>query len=117
MAALQRAIKSNEPVIAIYDAMIDQMESQRDYAGALQWTDKAITTFGDSETWWPTKIRLLRKSGRTADATALTLECTVKTPSIRQKCQDANATAPLKEPTVQSLVPKQDLPKLPQLPR
>lgn len=95
-AALQRAIKSNEPVVEIYDALIEQLEARRDYAGALQWTDKAIAVFGDSESWWPTKIRLLRKAGRTQEATALALKCTVETPTIRQKCQEANGNAPPK---------------------
>lgn len=106
MTALQRAIKSDEPVVEIYDSMIDQLEARRDYVGALQWTDKAIATFGESESWTPTKIRLLRKSGRTDDANVLALECTVKTPSIRQKCQEASGSVALKAPPWPPKLPK-----------
>ena len=67
-------------------------ERQGNVALALEWTNKAIATFGEAPRWTPTKIRLLRKSGRTGDAEALTLSCTVHTPDWKRECQAANKT-------------------------
>jgi hypothetical protein len=58
----------------------------------LAWTDKASTTFGESERWTPTKIRLLRKAGRVEEASTLTLKCAVDAPDWRRHCQEANQT-------------------------
>ncbi|OLB93469.1 MAG: hypothetical protein AUH30_20030 [Candidatus Rokubacteria bacterium 13_1_40CM_68_15] len=92
VAALERAIKANEPVREVYDEMIFVNEQQGNVTAALAWTDKASATFGEAARWRPAKIRLLRKSGRLAEATALTLTCTVETPEWRRLCQEANQT-------------------------
>ena len=42
--------------------------------------------------WMPTKIRLLRKTGRVDEANALTLKCSVDAPDWRKLCQEANQT-------------------------
>ena len=90
--ALNRAINANEPLREVYDEMILVREQRGDIAGALAWTDKASSTFGDAARWVPTRIRLLRKSGRIDEASALTLKCTLETPEWRQLCQQANQT-------------------------
>jgi beta-barrel assembly-enhancing protease len=90
--ALQRAISSAEPVSEIYEAIITAQEQAGNIGSALQWTEKASTTFGGAPRWIPTKIRLLRKAGRTADAGALTLNCSVSWPDWRRLCQQANDT-------------------------
>jgi len=90
--ALRRAITSPEPVPVIYEDLIFVYERQGNVAAALEWTNKAIATFGEAPRWTPTKIRLLRKSGRTGDAEALTLSCTVHTPEWKRECQAANKT-------------------------
>ncbi len=91
-AALDRAIKSNEPIRAVYDEVISVNEQRGNLDAALGWTDKATTTFGEADRWMPTKIRLLRKSGRVDEANALTLKCTVDAPDWRKLCQEANQT-------------------------
>jgi predicted Zn-dependent protease len=92
LAALDGAIKSNEPVRQVYDEMISVNEQRGAFEAALGWTDKASATFGEADSWVPTKIRLLRRAGRTEEASALTLKCTVETPEWRQSCQQANQT-------------------------
>jgi len=92
VTALNRAINANEPLREVYDEMILVREQRSDIAGALAWTDKASSTFGDAARWMPTKIRLLRKGGRMDEASALTLKCTLETPEWRQLCQKANQT-------------------------
>jgi predicted Zn-dependent protease len=91
-AALDRAIKANEPIRAVYEEVIAVNEQRGNLDGALGWTDKATTTFGETDRWLPTKIRLLRKSGRVDEANALTLKCTVDAPDWRKLCQEANQT-------------------------
>ena len=90
----ERAIKANEPVREVYDEIILVNERQGNVTAALAWTDKASTTFGEAARWTPTKIRLLRKSGRVQEAAVLTLKCTVDTPEWRRLCQEANQTTP-----------------------
>src|SRR5262249_1819164 len=90
--ALRRAISSPEPVPVIYEDLIFVYERAGNVTAALDWTNKAIATFGDAPRWSPTKIRLLRKAGRTADAEALTLSCSVHTPDWKRECQAANRT-------------------------
>lgn len=92
LAALDRAINANEPLREVYDEMILVREQRGDLAGALAWTDKASSVFGDAARWTPTRIRLLRKSGRVDEASALTVKCTLETPEWRQLCQQANQT-------------------------
>ena len=92
VAALERAIKANEPIRAVYDDLISANEHRGNLDAALAWTDKASTTFGESERWTPTKIRLLRKAGRVEEASTLTLKCAVDAPDWRRHCQEANQT-------------------------
>lgn len=90
--ALRRAISSPEAVPQIYEEMISHYEQAGNIGVALNWTDKASATFGKAPRWTPTKIRLLRKAGRTADAETLTLSCSVDTPEWKRLCQKANQT-------------------------
>lgn len=92
VAALERAVKANEPIRAVYDDLISANEQRNNLNAALAWTDKASATFGESERWTPTKIRLLRKAGRVEEANTLTLKCSVDAPDWRRHCQDANQT-------------------------
>jgi Zn-dependent protease with chaperone function len=92
LEALRRAINSPEPVPEIYEAMISTYEQAGNIGTALTWTEQASTAFGDAPRWRPTKIRLLRKAGRTAEASALTLDCSVSAPDARRLCQKANET-------------------------
>lgn len=91
-AALDRAVKSNEPIRAVYEEIISTNEQRGNLDAALGWTDKATTSFGETDRWLPTKIRLLRKSGRVDEANALTLKCSVDAPDWRKLCQEANQT-------------------------
>ncbi len=90
--ALRRAIDSSEPVPMIYEDMIFAYERAGNLTAALTWTDRASTAFGDAPRWRPSKIRLLRKVGRTTEAASLTVQCSVDTPEWRRQCQEANAT-------------------------
>jgi beta-barrel assembly-enhancing protease len=90
--ALRRAISSRDPVPQIYEEMISHYEQAGNIDVALNWTDKASVTFGKAPRWTPTKIRLLRKAGRTGDAETLTLSCSVDTPEWKRPCQKANQT-------------------------
>lgn len=90
--ALRRAVDAPEPVPQIFEEVILTYERAGNVTTALTWTDRASATFGESPRWTPTKIRLLRKAGRTADANSLTLNCSVNTPEWRRQCQEANAT-------------------------
>jgi predicted Zn-dependent protease len=92
VAALDRAIKSNEPIRKVYDEIILVNEQRGNLDVALGWTDKAAAAFGDADFWVPDKIRLLRKVGRVAEASALTVKCTLDTPDSRKRCQEANQT-------------------------
>lgn len=92
VAALERAIRANEPIRAVYEDLILANEQRGHLDAAIAWTDKASATFGESERWTPTKIRLLRKAGRVEEASALTLKCAVDAPDWRRHCQEANQT-------------------------
>lgn len=92
VAALERAIKANEPIREVYDEMIAVNERAGRLDAALAWTDRAATTFGDSARWMPVRIRLLRKLGRTGEASTLTLRCAVETPDWKRLCDEANQT-------------------------
>lgn len=92
VTALERAVKANEPIRAVYEELIAVNEGRGQLEAALGWTDKASATFGESERWTPTKIRLLRKAGRVEEASALTLKCSVDAPDWRRQCQEANQT-------------------------
>jgi hypothetical protein len=60
--------------------------------GAIEWTDRATKTFGGSPRFTPHKIRLLRKAGRTAEAGALAVDCSLNAPDWKRACQEANQT-------------------------
>jgi len=90
--ALDRAVKANEPIRAVYEEVIGVNEQRGNLDAALSWTDRATTTFGETDRWLPTKIRLLRKTGRVDEANALTLKCSVDAPDWRKLCQEANQT-------------------------
>jgi predicted Zn-dependent protease len=92
LEALRRALRAPEPVPQIYEELIFTYEREGNIASALEWTDKASITFGKSPRWTPTKIRLLRKAGRTAEAEALTLDCSINSPDWKRQCQEANKT-------------------------
>jgi tetratricopeptide (TPR) repeat protein len=92
MDALERALKSPEPAPQIYDDVIVSYENAGNLTAALSWTDKASAAFGSAPRWTPVKIRLLRRSGRTAEASTLMLSCSVNTPDWRRPCQEANQT-------------------------
>ena len=91
-AALQRALSSAEPIPQIYEDTIAGYEHANNIQTALTWTDKASSVFAGAPRWRPVKIRLLRKAGRTVDADAQTLDCSVNAPDWRRLCQDANQT-------------------------
>jgi beta-barrel assembly-enhancing protease len=93
LEALRRALRAPEPVPQIYEELIFTYEREGNIASALEWTDKASITFGKSPRWTPPKIRLLRKAGRTAEAEALTLDCSINSPDWKRQCQEANKTA------------------------
>jgi hypothetical protein len=60
---------------------------------ALQWTDRASSTFGGAGRFKPHKIRLLRKAGRVGEAQALTVGCALnETSDVKRACQEANQT-------------------------
>ena len=90
--ALRRAITSPEPVPQTYDDLILYYENTGNITTALQWTDRASAAFGNTPRWMPTKIRLLRKAGRTSEAQALTLNCELNAPELKRQCQSANQT-------------------------
>lgn len=96
--ALTRALKSPEQVPEIYDAMILDYEQAGTFSTALDWANKASTTFGGAPRWIPPRIRLLRKLGRIPEAESLAVNCAVNTPDFKRECQEANKTAagPLK---------------------
>lgn len=92
VAALDRAVKSNDPIRTVYDEIIAVNEQRGNLDVALGWTDKAAAAFGDANYWLPDKIRLLRKAGRGAEASVLTVKCTLVTPDSRKRCHEANET-------------------------
>ncbi len=92
VAALQRAVGSADPNPQIYDDLIAVHEQAGNIPTALTWTDKASAVFGGAPRWRPVKIRLLRKAGKTSDADAQTLDCSVNAPDWRRLCQEANQT-------------------------
>jgi tetratricopeptide (TPR) repeat protein len=90
--ALRRAINSAEPVPPVYEEIIFAYERAGNLAVALEWTDRAERAFGGAPRWKPHKIRLLREQGRVAEASSLTLDCSVNAPEWRRLCQEANQT-------------------------
>lgn len=90
--ALRRAVSSTEPVPNVYEDLIVAHEGAGNLAVALQWTDQASRTFGGAPRFLPHKIRLLRKTGRVAEANSLTLDCSLNAADWKRLCQEANAT-------------------------
>jgi Zn-dependent protease with chaperone function len=90
--ALRRAVSSSEPVPTVYEDLIVVNEAAGNLPAALGWTDQASKAFGGAPRWMPHKIRLLRKTGRVADANALTIDCSLNATDWKRLCQEANAT-------------------------
>jgi predicted Zn-dependent protease len=90
--ALRRAVSSSEPVPGVYEDLIVAHESVGNLPVALQWTDQAAKTFGGAPRWIPHRIRLLRKTGRVAEANNATIDCSLNAPDWKRLCQEANAT-------------------------
>jgi beta-barrel assembly-enhancing protease len=110
-AALQRALGAAEPIPQIYEDTIAVYEHANNIPTALTWTDKASSVFGGAPRWRPVKIRLLRKAGKTAEANAQTLDCSVNAQDWRRLCQEANQTpAPGQKATPETASPKPTTP-------
>lgn len=90
--ALRRAVRSSEPVPNVYEDLIVAHESVGNLPVALQWTDQASKTFGGAPRWIPHRIRLLRKTGRVAEANNATIDCSLNATDWKRLCQEANAT-------------------------
>jgi predicted Zn-dependent protease len=92
LEALRRAVSASEPVPAVYEDLIVFNEAGGSLPAAMDWTDRASKTFGGGPRWTPHKIRLLRKTGRVAEANTLAIDCSLKTPDYKRACQEANQT-------------------------
>ena len=90
--ALRRAVTSSEPVPNVYEDLIVAHEGAGNLPAALEWTDQASKTFGGAPRWMPHKIRLLRKTGRVAEANTVTIDCSLNATDWKRLCQEANAT-------------------------
>lgn len=88
-AALGRAVQSEEPIREIYVTFVETHERAGNLPLALQWVDKAGAAFGDSPQWAPDRIRILKKMGKSKEAFALMMKCSLETPEIRRDCQAA----------------------------
>ena len=77
---------------AVYEDLIVFNEAGGSVPAALEWADRAAKTFGGAPRWTPHKIRLLRKSGRVAEAATLTVDCSLNAPDFKRACQEANQT-------------------------
>jgi hypothetical protein len=85
-------------VPAVYEDLIVFSEAGGGLPAALDWTDRASKTFGGAPRWTPHKIRLLRKTGRVAEANALAIDCSLNAPDFKRACQEANQTPPGRAP-------------------
>jgi predicted Zn-dependent protease len=92
LEALRRAVSASDPVPAVYEDLIVFNEAGGGLPAALDWTDRASKTFGGAPRWTPHKIRLLRKSGRVAEANTLAIDCSLNAPNFKRACQEANQT-------------------------
>ena len=90
--ALRRAVTSSEPVPNVYEDLIVAHEGAGNLPTALEWTDQASKTFGGAPRWMPHRIRLLRKTGRVAEANNATIDCSLNATDWKRLCQEANAT-------------------------
>ncbi len=90
--ALRRAVSSSEPVPNVYEELIVANESAGNLPVALTWTDQASKAFAGAPRWTPHRIRLLRKTGRVAEANTLALDCSLNAPDWKRLCQEANQT-------------------------
>jgi tetratricopeptide (TPR) repeat protein len=89
--ALRRAVTSSEPVPNVYEDLIVAHEGAGNLPAALEWTDQASKTFGGAPRWMPHKIRLLRKTGRVAEANTATIDCSLNATDWKRLCHEANA--------------------------
>ncbi|MGH7396648.1 MAG: M48 family metalloprotease, partial [Candidatus Rokuibacteriota bacterium] len=92
LEALRRAVTSSEPVPNVYEDLIVAYEGAGSFSAALQWTDQASKAFGGSPRFMPHRIRLLRKTGRVAEAGTATADCSLNATDWKRLCQEANAT-------------------------
>jgi beta-barrel assembly-enhancing protease len=99
LEALRRAVNSSEPVPNVYEELILANEGAGHLPVALSWTDQASKAFAGAPRWTPHKIRLLRKTGRVAEANTLALDCSLNAPDFKRLCQEANQTPPGKATT------------------
>ena len=90
--ALRRAVTSPEPVPNVYEDLIVAHEGAGNLPAALEWTAQASRIFGGAPRWMPHKIRLLRKTGRVAEASNVTVDCSLNATDWKRLCQEANAT-------------------------
>ena len=98
LEVLRRAVSASDPVPAVYEDLIVFNEAGGGLPAALDWTDRASKTFGGAPRWTPHKIRLLRKTGRVAEANALAIDCSLNAPDFKRACQEANQTPPGRAP-------------------
>lgn len=87
--SLDYALNSPEPIREVYEIAIRVNEESGKFDVALNLANKASEAFGDAPDWAPDRIRLLKKIGRKDEANALSLKCTMQTPQLRHKCQEA----------------------------
>lgn len=92
VAALERAVRSGEPVSLVYTELVSIHERAGNVAGALDWASRASEVFEGAPQWQPERIRLLRKAGRPGEAQLATVECAVRTPEWKAPCEKANRT-------------------------
>lgn len=90
--ALRRAVSSTEPVPNVYEDLIVAHEAAGNLPVALQWTDQASKAFGGAPRFLPHRIRLLRKTGRVAEANRATIDCSLNATDWKRLCQEANTT-------------------------
>ncbi len=77
----------------VYEDLIFSYERGGNIPVALQWTDRASSTFGGAARFKPHKIRLLGKAGRVGEAQALTVDCALNgTSDVKRAFQEANQT-------------------------
>lgn len=88
--AYSRAIQAGDPPKGLYDDAIAFEESSGQLGKAIALAEKAQSEYGDSPTWYPTRIRLYHKANKKNEASALVFKCTIDAPGLRKQCQEAN---------------------------
>lgn len=88
--AYARAIQAGDPPKGLYEDAIAFEESSGRLDKAIVLAEKAQAEYGDSPTWYPTRIRLYHKAKKKNEASALVFKCTADAPGLRKHCQEAN---------------------------